>query len=151
VAFSPDGRRLFAGGADSRIRVWEISETAAETSNPLIETKFAHEGAILNLVFSSDGATLISAADDRTVKVWDALQMKQQVLLEKQNDWPPALAAGAGGKVFVGRLDGTIGTYDTTTGKRLAGKDASDPGQSRVAIARVAADDHQPRRFGANE
>src|SRR5882724_63792 len=119
VVFSPDGKHLFAGGADNRIRVWEVSETAAETTNPILRSKFAHEGAILNLAFSSDGNTLISAADDRTIKLWDPLEMKEQGALETQPDWPPALACSAGANIFVGRLDGTIGTYSVATGKRI--------------------------------
>ena len=120
LAFSPDGHRLVAGGGDNRIRVWEISQTAAETTNPLLHSKFAHEGAILSLAFSSDGKTLISAADDRTVKLWDPVQMKEQVTLERQSDWPPGLAFGEHETVFVGRLDGTIGAYNATDGKRIA-------------------------------
>src|SRR5205823_3361663 len=58
VAFSPDGKRLYAGGVDNRIRVWEVSEMAAETTNPILYSKFAHEGTILRLAFSSDGETL---------------------------------------------------------------------------------------------
>ncbi len=54
VVFSPDGKHLFAGGADNRIRVWQISETAAETTNPILQAKFAHEGAILRLAVSAD-------------------------------------------------------------------------------------------------
>ena len=69
VAFSTDGKRLFAGGADNRIRIWEINENAAENTNPLLVSKFAHEGAILKLVFSSDGRLLLSSGEDRTVKI----------------------------------------------------------------------------------
>jgi len=120
VVFSPDGKHLYAGGADNRIRVWEVSETAAETSNPILHSKFAHEGAILSLTFSADGKFLISAADDRTVRLWDPLQMKEQLLLEPQPDWPPALACTEGRKLFVGRLDGSISLYDAGTGKRIS-------------------------------
>ena len=119
VAFSPDGQRVVAGGGDNRIRVWEISPSAAETTNPLLYSKFAHEGAILALVFSTDGKTLLSTADDRTVKLWDPLEMKEQLNLERQSDWAPALAFGQARTVFVGRLDGTITSYDAATGKRL--------------------------------
>jgi len=118
VAFSPDGKRLAGGGVDNRIRVWEISDTAAETTNPLRESRFAHEGAILNIVYSSDGKTLLSSADDRTVKLWDAAEIKERLLLEKQPDWAPALAFTSDNKaVLVGRLDGTLEFYDATSGK----------------------------------
>ena len=120
VAFSSDGKRLYAGGADSRIRVWEISETAAETTNPILQSKFAHEGAILSLAFSGDGKILCSAAEDRTVKLWDPVQMKTVMTLELQPDWPPALAFGENGKVFVGRLDGSITAYNIASGKPVA-------------------------------
>jgi len=121
VAFSVDGKRLFAGGADNRIRVWEISENAAETTNPLVVSKFAHEGAILKLVFSSDGKLLLSSAEDRTVRLWDAAEMKERVLLEKQPDWAPALAFVAGDTVAaVGRLDGSVGFYNVATGTTVS-------------------------------
>jgi len=118
VAFSPDGKRLLAGGVDNRIRVWEISESAAETSNPLLEARFAHEGAILNIIYSRDGKTLLTSADDRTVKVWNASEIRELLVLEKQPDWSPALALALDNKIaVVGRLDGTLEYYDTTSGK----------------------------------
>ena len=118
VAFSPDGHRLVAGGVDNRIRIWEISAAATETTNPLLDSKFAHEGAILNLVFSNDGKWLLSSADDRTVKLWDAHEMKERLVLEAQPDWAQALAFVNDNKtIAVGRMNGTLGFYDTATGK----------------------------------
>jgi WD40 repeat protein len=117
VAFSPDGKWLAAGGADNRLRVWEISPTAAETANPMLHSIFAHEGAILNLVFSEDGKALLSSADDRTVKLWNTDEMKERLVLEKQPDWPPALAFVGGPRVVVGRSDGSFALYDSTSGK----------------------------------
>ncbi len=120
VAFSPDGKRLAAGGVDNRIRIWEISEKAAETTNPLLHSKFAHEGGILRIVFSSDGKTIASAADDRTVKLFEAQDMKQRLVYETQPDWAPGLAFVSENKgLGVGRLDGSLEYYDTTSGKPL--------------------------------
>ena len=113
VAFSPDGTRLLAGGADNRIRIWQISETAAETTNPLLDAKFAHDGAILRLAFSPDGKILLSSADDRTIRLWDAATMTEKLLLEKQPDWAAGLGFVRDAKAIgVGRLDGSFEIYD---------------------------------------
>ncbi|MGZ4965258.1 MAG: WD40 repeat domain-containing protein, partial [Limisphaerales bacterium] len=118
VAFTPDGKKLVAGGVDSRIRTWQISDNAAETTNPILESKFAHEGAILHLAFSADGQTLASTADDRSVKIWNFNGMRERVLLEKQPDWAPALDFLSSDKIALGRLDGSVAFYDLS-GKPL--------------------------------
>jgi WD40 repeat protein/mono/diheme cytochrome c family protein len=121
VAFSLDGKRLAGAGVDSRIRVWEISERATETTNPLLYSKFGHEGAILNLAFSPDGKWLVSTAEDRTVKLWDFRPMREIRILEKQPDWAPGLAFGqAGQQIIVGRLDGTFGLYQAASGEPVS-------------------------------
>ncbi len=122
VQFAPDGKRLFAAGVDNRIRVWEISEQASETTNPLLFSKFGHEGAILKIAFSSDGKTLLSSADDRTLKLWEvAGEPKERTSVEKQPDWAGALAFLGENKTFVaGRMDGSIGYYETAAGKASA-------------------------------
>ncbi len=116
VAFSPDSKSIAAGGVDNRIRIWTVSAEAQEGTNPLRLTRFAHEGAILNLLYSADGNTLVSSAADRTVKLWKAADVTEQALLEPQSDWAPALAL-IGGQIALGRLDGTLAFYDLATGK----------------------------------
>ncbi len=120
VAFAPDGRHVVAGGVDNRIRVWQISDSAKEGTNPLVYTRFAHEGAVIKLAYSPDGKWLASAAEDRTLKLWDADKYLEKRELEAQPDWAGALAIAPDNKTLLtGRLDGTVGFYDVTTGDRV--------------------------------
>lgn len=126
VAFSSDGKKLYAGGADNRIRVWQVSPAALETTNPILESKFAHEGSILRLAFSPNGKMLLSSADDRTVKLWDAASLREQLLLEKQKDWATGICFGAGKTIVIGRMDGSFGFYDFN-GKLLSAGPSDSP------------------------
>lgn len=118
VAFSPDGKQLVAAGVDNRIRLWSVSEKGTETTNPLLEAKFGHEGAILRLVYSPDGKTLASSADDRTVKLWNTSDLSERLALPLQPDWAPGLAFVSENKgVAVGRLDGSYEIYESSSGK----------------------------------
>lgn len=118
IAFSPDGRRLVAGGVDNRIRLYAVSASAVEGTNQLLESKFAHEGAVLRITFASDGLTLLSTAEDRTVKWWDAAKLIERGHLDPQPDLAPAVAFLAGNARFVvGRLDGTLQFFDANTGR----------------------------------
>lgn len=113
VAFSQDGKALFAGGADNRARMWSISPKATEGTNPLLATKFAHEGTLLGLVLSPDGMTLLSAASDKTIKLWEAASLTERALLETQSDWPNAAAWVGSDRLLVARQDGTSALYAT--------------------------------------
>jgi WD40 repeat protein len=117
VAFAPDGKTVAAGGVDNRIRVWGVSANAEEGTNPLRFTRYAHEGAILNLIFSADGSLIASSAADRTVKLWSASDLTERHLLEPQPDWTPALALVGESQLALGRLDGSLAFYDAATGK----------------------------------
>lgn len=118
VVWNPKGDRLFAGGVDNRIRVWEVSATAAETTNPLLESRFAHDGAILNLAITPDGKTLASSAEDRLIKLWDTGTLTERLSLAQQPEQTPALAfLNSGKQLSVGRMDGSLEVYDPTTGR----------------------------------
>lgn len=113
VAFSPDGRRVAAGGVDRRVRVWEIAAEGREGTNPLVYSRFAHDGAVLKLAYSADGKTLVTAAENRTIKIWNAATMTPRRTLESQPDIPSGVALSAdGSKLYVGRLDGSLKTYE---------------------------------------
>ncbi|HZK81144.1 MAG TPA: c-type cytochrome domain-containing protein, partial [Humisphaera sp.] len=91
VVWSPDGARVAAAGVDNRIRIWKVSPSAIEGTNKIETAKFAHEGTILRIAWSSDGKWILSGADDKTVRVFDTLDFRQKVTYPKQSDWPSAL------------------------------------------------------------
>lgn len=65
VAFSPDGTKLAAAGADRAVRVWDVA-TGKELA--LIED---HADWIFDLAWSPDGKRLATASRDKTSKVFD--------------------------------------------------------------------------------
>ncbi|MEX2185647.1 MAG: c-type cytochrome domain-containing protein [Pirellulales bacterium] len=123
VAISPDGRRIAAGGVDRRIRVWEITAGGREGTNPLVYSRFAHDGAVLRLAYSADGKTLVSAADNRTIKIWNAEAMTPRRTLETQSDLTAGIALSADGALYVGRLDGSLQSYALDGGDATVARD----------------------------
>ncbi len=84
VAFSPDDRRIIAGGRD-KIMIGEFLQTIFGTSksNPgvsaylwdvetgqLLHTITEHDNDVMDVAFSSDGKWVATASADRTVGVW---------------------------------------------------------------------------------
>jgi hypothetical protein len=120
IAFSPDGSRLFAAGVDNRVRAWQISPTAVEGTNSLLDAHFVHEGTVLRVVVSANGKWIATSGDDRAVKLWDAADLHPLTALPMQPDWPSALAfVGGDQSLAVGRLDGSVALYDVKTGKAI--------------------------------
>ena len=112
VAFSPDGSQFAAGGADNRIRVWELVSREKLEINPILHARFRHEGAITRLRYSADGKSLISAALDQSLKVWNMPHLTQRVVYENQPDAIEALAVDSvSGHFVAGRMDGSLGVY----------------------------------------
>jgi WD domain, G-beta repeat/Planctomycete cytochrome C len=110
--FSVDGNSIFAAGADNNIRVWRFISREKPEINPMTIARFAHEGAIVRLDFSPDGSTLVSLAEDLTVKAWRTSDLSEIKVWERQPDVATALAFAPDGVSFdVGRMDGSLTTY----------------------------------------
>ncbi len=72
VRFSPDGNAIYGTGADNRIRKWNLVSRTIPVINPLLISRFAHEGVITSLTMSPDGRFLATAEDNGILKIWDA-------------------------------------------------------------------------------
>jgi mono/diheme cytochrome c family protein len=66
IRFSPDGKRLGAGGADNAVRVFDVESGKRQL---LIEQ---HADWVTDLAFSPDGTKLVTASRDKSARVFDA-------------------------------------------------------------------------------
>ncbi len=64
VAFSPDGIFVATGGADKRIRIWEVS------SGQIVKSLQGHTKSVVGLCYSPDRKYLASASLDGTIRLW---------------------------------------------------------------------------------
>lgn len=139
VVFTADGKQLFSAGGDNRIRLWQISTDAKEGTNKIITSRFAHEGGILNLALSGDGQLLASTSTDKSLKIWDAADLTEKIPLEKQPDWSPALAFTDKAQLVAGRVDGSLGVYESTTGKVVMASAPAKPAMiSKPELTRLS-------------
>ncbi len=65
VAFSSDGKRLAACGADKFVKVWEVP------SGKFLKSFEGHTHHVMGVGFSADDKMLASAGADNVVKIWD--------------------------------------------------------------------------------
>jgi serine/threonine-protein kinase len=113
VAFSPDGKRVFAGGGDwgkvgaSQVNVYDVA------SRKQIQKLTGHDKPILSIAFSHGGKQIATAAVDQTVRLWDAESGKPLKTMNGHAGMVQSAAFAADDKTVVsGGLDGTIRIWD---------------------------------------
>lgn len=116
VAFSPTGREFASGGIDKMLRIYEWDGTAAK----LKRSAFAHEAAILAMVYSPDGRTLFTSSEDGRVKAWDAVSLRERHVYEGLPDWALALAVSKdGSQLAAGFYNGDLSVFETGAAKKV--------------------------------
>ncbi len=142
VAFTPDARHIVAAGADNRIRLWQFASKTEPRINPLLQTRFGHEDAIVGFALSPDGSRLVTTSADRSLKLWSLPELQPLKDFGGQSDVLAALAfTGGEGAFFASRLDGSQELVS------LAGVTADPPAAagSSVPVATVAAVEAETR------
>lgn len=128
AAVSPGGGHLAIGDGDGHVHILSATAPASEIAGARDELNFiGHQGAVLDLVFSSDGQLVASAGVDGTLRVWDAATgLPRPYSPELVTDQLQQLLFSAD-KQFLAMLTGQrLALLDVASGRLLANLDLGD-------------------------
>jgi WD40 repeat protein len=111
MSFSPDGRRLVAGGEKTTVKIWDV-KTGQE-----LRTFHGHSRDVWATAFSPDpeGRWVASAGEDSTVRIWDSQTGKLVRSFRGHTGLVHSLAFTPDGKLLVsGSRDHTVKLWDMT-------------------------------------
>ena len=78
VKYSADGKFLFSGSRDARLKVWDATSDYKQAGEAV-----AHLYAINHLDFSPDGKHFVTCSMDKSIKVWDTEKLKLLKVIDR--------------------------------------------------------------------
>jgi WD40 repeat protein len=126
AVFTPDGAHIVSAGFGGQARIWTLEGSPA---GELV----GHESAVTAVRISPDGGTAITAASDKTVRVWDLATNSERLVLGRHAKQVLALDLDAPrDRVWSGGHDGRLNAWSLATGQAAG---AIDLGGSVTSVA----------------
>jgi len=126
AVFTPDDAHIISGGFGGQARIWTLD---GSLSGELV----GHEAAVSVVRISPDGATVVTAASAKTVRVWDLQTRRQRSVLGRHRKQVLALDIDASrDRVWSGGHDGRLNAWSLATAQLVA---AIDVGGSVRSVA----------------
>ncbi|VVA27074.1 Hypothetical predicted protein [Prunus dulcis] len=124
VKFSSDGRLLGSSSADKTIRTYSLTfSDDSSSSTPTIsaaQTFEGHSQGVSDLAFSADSRFMVSASDDKTLRLWDVATGQVIKTLHGHTNYVFCANFNPQSNMIVsGSFDETVRIWDVKTGKCL--------------------------------
>jgi len=115
--FSPDGKHFVAASTDSAA-IWTMLPAPAlinKRSRPLRGLV----GPVHDVRYSRDGARIVTAGGDKTVRIWDATTGEQLRVIRGAAAFNAAAFSGNGKRIAAASVDGTVRMLAAGSGQEL--------------------------------
>jgi WD40 repeat protein len=114
VAFAANGRRLYSGGYDGQLRVWDIAARRE------IGRLAGAQGTVWAIDVSPDGTRLAAAGEDRIIRIWplDHRAAPLRLIGHERIVWEVRFSPD-GARLASGGFDATARIWDARTGAAL--------------------------------